>query len=118
MKGGSTLKKQTRILLWIAPTASSRLCVAAERLYKHFVGTGEIRPQTESLTFSRLASIHKRECLGRSVWRAEPASGLLAFSGVLEEFIYRGFIIEELGELIGSRRTSAVVSVLFFALDS
>lgn len=37
-------------------------------------------------------------------------------AGVLEEFIYRGFIIEELGELIRSRRTSAVVSVLFFAL--
>ena len=38
-------------------------------------------------------------------------------AGVFEEFIYRGFIIEELGELIRNRRASAVVAVVFFALS-
>ena len=37
-------------------------------------------------------------------------------AGVFEEFIFRGFIIEELGELIRSRRVAAAVSVVFFAL--
>ena len=36
-------------------------------------------------------------------------------AGVFEEFIYRGFVIEELGELIRNRRVAAVVSVVFFA---
>jgi membrane protease YdiL (CAAX protease family) len=36
-------------------------------------------------------------------------------AGVFEEFIYRGFVIEELGELIRSRQVAAVVSVVFFA---
>jgi len=37
-------------------------------------------------------------------------------AGVFEEFIYRGFLIEELGELIRSRRIAAVVAVICFAL--
>jgi len=37
-------------------------------------------------------------------------------AGVFEEFIYRGFVIEELGERIHSRGAAAVVSIVFFAL--
>jgi membrane protease YdiL (CAAX protease family) len=36
-------------------------------------------------------------------------------AGVFEEFIYRGFIIEELGELIRNRQVAAVISIVFFA---
>jgi membrane protease YdiL (CAAX protease family) len=40
---------------------------------------------------------------------------IAATAGVFEEFIYRRFIIEELGELIRSRRLAAAVAVVFFA---
>jgi membrane protease YdiL (CAAX protease family) len=41
-----------------------------------------------------------------------PALVMAATAAVFEEFIYRGFIIEELGELIRSRRLAAVVAVV------
>jgi membrane protease YdiL (CAAX protease family) len=37
-------------------------------------------------------------------------------AGVLEEFIYRGFILEELGELINSRWVAAGFSTILFGL--
>jgi len=37
-------------------------------------------------------------------------------AGVFEEFIYRGFVLEELGELIHSRRVAAVISLVLFTL--
>ena len=35
---------------------------------------------------------------------------------MFEEFIYRGFVLKELGELIRSRRVAAAISVVLFAL--
>ena len=37
-------------------------------------------------------------------------------AGVTEEFVYRGYLIEEFGELSGRRTLAAVISVLVFAL--
>jgi membrane protease YdiL (CAAX protease family) len=37
-------------------------------------------------------------------------------AGLFEEFIYRGFVLEELGELLHNRYASATVSVVLFAL--
>ena len=37
-------------------------------------------------------------------------------AGVFEEFIYRGFVLEELGELIHSRWVAAGISVVLFAV--
>jgi membrane protease YdiL (CAAX protease family) len=42
-------------------------------------------------------------------------AGVLA-AGVFEEFIYRGFLIEELGELLHNRWLAGAISVVFFAL--
>jgi membrane protease YdiL (CAAX protease family) len=42
-------------------------------------------------------------------------AGVLA-AGILEKFIYRGFLIEELGELLRNRWLAGLISVLFFAL--
>jgi membrane protease YdiL (CAAX protease family) len=41
---------------------------------------------------------------------------LAVSAGVCEEFVYRGFLIEELGLLIGNRRFAAVIAMLSFAL--
>jgi membrane protease YdiL (CAAX protease family) len=37
-------------------------------------------------------------------------------AGIAEEFIYRGFIIEELGELVGNRRLAGAFSIVAFDL--
>lgn len=42
--------------------------------------------------------------------------GLVLTAGICEEFIYRGFAIEELGALAGSRWLAALVSLIFFTL--
>jgi membrane protease YdiL (CAAX protease family) len=42
-------------------------------------------------------------------------AALLA-AGCCEEFIYRGFIIEELGELLKSRKGAGAISIVLFAL--
>jgi len=42
------------------------------------------------------------------------ASAIVA--GICEEFIYRGFLIEELGELLRNRSVAAAISVVVFAL--
>lgn len=42
-------------------------------------------------------------------------AGVLA-AGIFEEFIYRGFLIEELGELLHNRWLAAAISVFFFGL--
>src|SRR6185312_13574777 len=41
---------------------------------------------------------------------------LVLTAGICEEFIYRGFAIEELGALAGSRWLAALVSLIFFTL--
>ncbi|HXE12414.1 MAG TPA: CPBP family glutamic-type intramembrane protease [Bryobacteraceae bacterium] len=43
-------------------------------------------------------------------------AGLVLTAGICEEFIYRGFAIEELGALAGSRWLAALVSLIFFTL--
>ncbi|MGH9573633.1 MAG: CPBP family intramembrane glutamic endopeptidase [Candidatus Acidiferrales bacterium] len=43
-------------------------------------------------------------------------AGLVLTAGICEEFIYRGFAIEELGALAGSRWLAALISLIFFTL--
>ena len=43
-------------------------------------------------------------------------AGLVLTAGICEEFIYRGFAIEELGALAGNRWLAALVSLIFFTL--
>ena len=40
-------------------------------------------------------------------------AGLVLTAGICEEFIYRGFAIEELGALAGSRWLAALISLIF-----
>jgi membrane protease YdiL (CAAX protease family) len=42
--------------------------------------------------------------------------GLVVTAGICEEFIYRGFAIEEIGALIGSRWSGAAISLALFGL--
>lgn len=42
--------------------------------------------------------------------------GLVITAGICEEFIYRGFAIEELGSLTGNRWVGAIVSLALFSL--
>ena len=42
---------------------------------------------------------------------------MAAVAGITEEFIYRGFVIEELGELVGNRWLAGAFSVLAFGLS-
>jgi membrane protease YdiL (CAAX protease family) len=41
---------------------------------------------------------------------------IAAVAGISEEFVYRGYVIEEMGELIHSRRIAAGIATLFFGL--